>query len=86
MASIVVQSVEDGQFDDPTELPTNETRDNSRQGPRYIDDDLLEWSEESTPEEDEEIDEEVYSDNRVEDEDWEIAERGTHLHVLLSGI
>jgi RIO kinase 1 len=58
-----------------------------RQGHAYIDeaDDpaLLEWSEHSDAEDTEE-DLEEYDDQRIEDEDWEIAERGEKLFTPLS--
>lgn len=58
-----------GQFDDASE---DTEHHNPRQGGHYIDDDqLLEWSE---PSEDELSGDDF--GHRVEDEDWEIAERG----------
>lgn len=61
-----------GQFDDA--LEDAEQRD-PRQGGHYIDDDqLLEWSEPSDGED--QLSGDDFEDDRVEDEDWEIAERG----------
>ena len=60
----------------PEQMPVS----NGRTGGAYIDDDhMLDWSE---PEDDEEEDEgdmdEVYfEDSRVEDEDWDMTERGS---------
>jgi RIO kinase 1 len=53
-----------------------------RQGHSYIDDDrqLLEWSD--AEEDESELDERDFDDLRVEDEDWEMAERGTHLPLI----
>lgn len=60
-----------GQFDDALE--------NGRDGHNFIDHDVdptyLEWSEPDSNDEDD-LDEEAYADHRVEDEDWENAERG----------
>ncbi|KAH0832114.1 RIO1-domain-containing protein [Lanmaoa asiatica] len=65
-----------GQFDDALE---DAEQHDPRQGGHYIDDDqLLEWSEPSE-DEDADIDQlsgDDFEDDRVEDEDWEIAERG----------
>ncbi|KAF8133866.1 RIO1-domain-containing protein [Boletus edulis] len=57
-----------GQFDDA--LEDAEHRDPRQDGHNINDDQLLEWSE---PSEDEDQDD--FEDDRVEDEDWEIAER-----------
>lgn len=66
-----------GQFDDAVEGP--QPIEDSRQDCGYIDTvdpKDLEWSEEESDEnEDYELDDD-YDDNRVEDEDWENAERG----------
>lgn len=67
-----------GQFDDALE---NVEQHDPRQGGRYIDDhQLLEWSEPSDDEDGgDDIDQlsgDDFEDDRVEDEDWEIAERG----------
>ncbi|KAF5360906.1 hypothetical protein D9756_004898 [Leucocoprinus leucothites] len=81
MASLVAP-VEPGQFDDVPEmfqagLPSN------REGGAYIDtynsDDDEDYDDQ---EEDEDESDEEYDDNRVEDEDWEVAERGTPLLSL----
>ena len=66
----------EGQLDNAVE----EVRagDNSRQGGHYVDDDG-QWS---SDDDDEDIDFELSGDDfendRVEDEDWEIAERGMY--------
>ncbi|KAF9221563.1 RIO1-domain-containing protein [Gyrodon lividus] len=61
-----------GQFDD---VLVDVQQNDPRQGRHFIDDDqLLEWSELSN-DEDEDIDEDDFEENRAEDEDWEIAER-----------
>lgn len=65
-----------GQFDDALE---DAERHNSRQSGHYIDDDhLLEWSEPSEGEDDDidQLSGDDFEGDRVEDEDWEIAERG----------
>jgi len=69
--------VEEGQFDD---APDDMHPEGVRQGHSYMDETLLEQIEDSS-----EGDSDVYSESedsdddltRVEDEDWEIAERGT---------
>ncbi|TFK52439.1 RIO1-domain-containing protein [Heliocybe sulcata] len=74
-----------GQFDDAPEdssvaIPVSE-QPNPAENAARIDDALLEWSEdeeqdgEGEDEDDFEPDEEDYGDQRVEDEDWEVAER-----------
>ena len=47
----------------------------------FIDEGTLSWSEESE-EEDGDGEEEEYEDHRVDDEDWEIAERGAPPSLL----
>ncbi|KAF8798965.1 RIO1-domain-containing protein [Phlegmacium glaucopus] len=77
MAAIIVPTPIDGQFDDAPEVLQD-----ARIHHAYIDTydpendkDRLEWSDSTEDEaESEEIDE-TYDDNRVEDEDWENAER-----------
>ena len=72
--------VEEGQFHD---APDDMHPENIRQGYNYIDGTPLEQMEDSS-----EGDSDVYSEfeesdddlTRVEDEDWEIAERGTRLN------
>ena len=62
-----------GQFDDALE---DAGQPDPRQGGHYIDDvQLLEWSEPSE-DEDDELSGDDFEGDRVEDEDWEIAERG----------
>jgi len=49
------------------------------------DHETLAWSDDDEIDSDEDEDEvdEAYNENRVEDEDWEIAERGSNAFVLL---
>lgn len=64
-----------GQFDDaPGDVTDGATAD-PREGHQFIDQAILAWSE---PSEEDDFDEEEdeYDNIRVEDEDWEIAERG----------
>ncbi|KAG6897642.1 hypothetical protein C0992_012621 [Termitomyces sp. T32_za158] len=73
----MASTVEPGQFDD-AEDDGNVRNEDPRAHYTFIDtvgydSEDLEWPEDSDPDEDE-IDE--YDNNRVEDEDWEIAERG----------
>lgn len=76
MPSDIPQSITDGQFEDAEENGTQVSVSDPRQGNNYIDEEaLLEWSEDSVEEDEDEI-EEQYDDNRVEDEDWEVAEGG----------
>lgn len=76
MAAETPPDIAPGQFDD---APEDAEQPDPRQGGHYIDDDqLLAWS---NPSEDEDMDMgqlsgDDFEDNRVEDEDWEIAERG----------
>ncbi|KAI0354991.1 RIO1-domain-containing protein [Trametes cingulata] len=89
--AIAVQPVEDGQFDDApddTSAPP-QTAVDPRQGHSFIDDErLLEWSSESSDEdegegsepdefeqEEDTLEAEAFQTLRAEDEDWEIAER-----------
>ena len=81
--------IEDGQFDDAPE-DTVETPNaasqvvNLREEHNYIDDEnILEWSEDSSDEEEDTFDleedqmeAEAFESLRAEAEDWEIAERG----------
>lgn len=81
-------SSESHQFDDApgeNQVIAPVTRDPRAEG-SYIDDELLEWSEADGDEgsDDESLNEEDFEDNRVEDEDWEIAERGTPAYVHVS--
>ena len=81
----VLDVAEDGQYDDAPDDHSAPT--DPRQGHNYIDDEgLLEWSSESSEEDESEPDEfeqeedtlevEAFQTLRAEDEDWEIAERG----------
>jgi len=65
-----------GQFDDALEEVRR--KEDPRQGGHYVDD-ASQWSMPSD-DEDEDIDglSDDFEDNRVEDEDWEIAERGKY--------
>jgi RIO kinase 1 len=69
-----------GQFDD-AEDPTPD----SRSGLPYIDTSAYDSDEFHLPDEsDEDEIDEAYDENRVEDEDWEVAERGSHvIHLFL---
>ena len=75
MASDNLPIIANGPFDDvnPSVVPADR-----RQGGHFVDDEtMLEWSEGSASgDEDDDIDDE-YDNDRVEDEDWEIAEGGT---------
>lgn len=81
------EAVEAGQFDDAPEDGSVPPPADPRQGHNFIDDEaLLAWSsesseEESEPDEFEEeqdtLEAEAFQTLRAEDEDWEIAERGT---------
>ncbi|RPD62390.1 RIO1-domain-containing protein [Lentinus tigrinus ALCF2SS1-7] len=82
----VPEITEEGQFDDAPDDHTAPTPADPRQGHNYIDDEgLLEWSSESSEDEESEPDEfeeeedtleaEAFQTLRAEDEDWEIAER-----------
>lgn len=64
---------EEGQFDDAP-VPGNNPRD----GATFVDDQVLEWSESDSGdgEDKDELDEDGFEEDRVEDEDWEVAERG----------
>ena len=89
MSRPIAESIEDGQFDDAPE-DTVETPNaasqvvNLREEHNYIDDEnILEWSEDSSDEEEDTFDleedqmeAEAFESLRAEDEDWEIAERG----------
>lgn len=46
------------------------------------DQEILAWSDDEVDSDEDEVDE-TYNENRVEDEDWEIAERGSHEFFLL---
>lgn len=73
MASVV----EVGQFDDPQEAPATGTVD-SRSDHTFIDTSGYDSEDLPLPEEsdyEDDLDEE-YDENRVEDEDWEVAEGG----------
>lgn len=82
-----LEAAEAGQFDDAPEDGSVPPSADPRQGHNFIDDEaLLAWSsqssdEESEPDEFEEeqdtLEAEAFQTLRAEDEDWEIAERGT---------
>jgi RIO kinase 1 len=87
MTSDYRQSNADVQRDDAPENPSNALLGDPRQGGYFIDDETsLEWTEESADEEDEDEIDEGYDDNRVEDEDWEVAEGGMLTMNELLGI
>ncbi|KAI0754994.1 RIO1 family-domain-containing protein [Daedaleopsis nitida] len=88
MPALNTSSIEEGQFDDaPGDHPeSTAAAPDPRQGHNFIDDErLLEWSSDSSEEEESEPDEfeqeqdiieaEAFQTLRAEDEDWEIAER-----------
>jgi hypothetical protein len=71
-------AIEEGQFDN---APTDKLPEDFRQGVNYIDDSSPDQSEDSS-----EGDDDFDSDDdlaRVEDEDWEIAERGECSNPML---
>ncbi|KAF9013258.1 RIO1 family-domain-containing protein [Cyathus striatus] len=79
MASIAAAApLDDGQFDDAPDAPTQQIQ--NRDGQFYIDT----YDPVNEHDEDEGYDEldEDYDDNRVEDEDWEVAERGTFYKTI----
>ena len=85
MSRPIAESIEDGQFDDaPEDGAEASNAVNVREGHNYIDDEnILEWSEDSSDEEEDAFDleedqmeAEAFETLRAEDEDWEIAERG----------
>jgi hypothetical protein len=81
MASNDRQNIADDQFDDAKETPSDTPPVDPREGGHFVDDEtLLEWSEESAADDNDDDDDDMidqgYDDNRVEDEDWEIAEGG----------
>lgn len=82
--SAAISNIADGQFDDAPEDASTLVRPS---GQTLIDEDAaaLEWSDESEEEQDEE---DTYEDDRVEDEDWEVAEKGApRCHIReISGI
>lgn len=85
MASLT-SSIEPGQFDDAPEGQQDE-QTLHREGSAYIDTFDLSGDEDSEGEPDGDSDDDdmdgTYDDeNRVEDEDWEIAERGTYAYLL----
>ncbi|KII90606.1 hypothetical protein PLICRDRAFT_136943 [Plicaturopsis crispa FD-325 SS-3] len=69
--SAAISNIADGQLDDAPEDASTLVRPS---GQTFIDEDAaaLEWSDESEEEQDEE---DTYEDDRVEDEDWEVAEK-----------
>lgn len=82
----LVAPVEPGQFDDAPELQQNEQTLN-REGGAYIDTYDFEDDEDLDEDDDEDFEEDLddtYNDNRVEDEDWEIAERGMSLFLPIN--
>ena len=81
MAAITVPTpIDEGQFDDAPE-----GFQDARTPHAYIDtydpekdNDRLDWSDSSKDDYNSEEIDETYDDNKVEDEDWENAERGRH--------
>jgi RIO kinase 1 len=77
MSSDRNKNTADGPFEDVPENANHATPADLRQSGHFIDDETgLQWTEESTGEEDEDDIDEEYDDNRIEDEDWEVAEGG----------
>jgi RIO kinase 1 len=78
MSAAAQPPIEDGQFDDAPEdaVAVVDIRQAGHQLIDDHDDPLLRWSEEEESEAEDELNEEDFDDNRVEDEDWEMAERG----------
>ena len=66
--------IEPGQFDDALETDARANHTYIDTHPPDLDESLLEYTEQED-DDDDEIDD-AYDDNRVEDEDWEIADRG----------
>jgi hypothetical protein len=73
-------AVEEGQFED---APIDRHPDDYRGGDNYIDDTPSEQSEDSSEEDDDFDSDDPDTLARVEDEDWEIAERGTRQNPTL---
>ena len=71
---LLMVDIEPGQFDDAPETDARANHTYIDTHPADLDESLLEYSEQED-DDDDEIDE-AYDDNRVEDEDWEIADRG----------
>lgn len=70
-----------GQFDDALE---DAEQHDPRQGGHFIDDDrFLEWSSEDEDDDIDQLSGDDFEDDRVEDEDWEIAERGESLPLIV---
>lgn len=74
LASTKMVDIEPGQFDDAPESDARASHTYIDTHPPELDESLLEYSEQED-DDDDEIDD-TYDDNRVEDEDWEIADRG----------
>lgn len=77
--SVPPSMASDGQFEDAPILvdqPSQILPQNPREGLNFIDEEL-EWSDPADEDEDSDSIDEGYDDNRVEDEDWEVAEGGS---------
>jgi hypothetical protein len=74
MESVSIPHAADGQRDKSPNVNAHQTEP---QEGHFSDKDLLEWSDQS--EEDVGSEDEHYDETRVEDEDWEISERGIYL-------
>jgi RIO kinase 1 len=79
-----------GQFDDAPECGLAQT--NGHQGREYADTtedhEALAWSDDDEGDTDEDESDESYDEDRVEDEDWEITERGKDalLYLIFSEV
>lgn len=76
--------IDDGQFEDAQE-GLQDARTPNAYIDTYIsknDNDRLDWSDSSKDENDSEEIDETYNDHRVEDEDWENAERGDYVRII----
>lgn len=77
-------AIAEGQFTDaPSDTAVGDGQQDPRLGGYFIDDDhILEWSDGSSEVDDgNELNEDDFEDDRADDEDWEVAERGG-LHSL----
>lgn len=71
-------AIADGQFDDaPSDTAVVIDQQDPRAGGYFIDDEhILAWSDESSEDDGDELNEDDFEDDRADDEDWEVAERG----------
>ena len=89
---MALENIVEGQFDDavePTEALKAAPDFNPREGQTFIDehDPVLQWSDPESEDEAEEDEEDDFGDElddlQVDDEDWEIAEKGTSNPLLI---